>query len=176
MMITLMRRFFDICLLRAGPEDLPDSRFLLRTTLIGYVLSGLVIAAIKRGLWTAALLITIDTALLAGLLFMLLWAQGLSYRYNQALTAALGTGIILELISWPIMVWYGHNVAQQGVSNSLLFSSLLLWIWLFWNLLVLGHIIRNTLSTQLLIGIGLAMLYLFLSFNVSRILIAGQVG
>jgi len=175
-MSTLMRRFFDICLLRAGPEDLPNSRFLLQATLLGYMLSGLLIASTNQDLWTATLLVAIDTALLSGLLFMLLWANGLMRRYNQALTAVLGTGFIMELISWPILVWQGHNVVQPGVTNSLMFSSLLLWGWLFWNLLVLGHIVRNTVSTQLLIGIGLTVLYLFLSFNVSRILIAGQAG
>ncbi|MBI1194338.1 MAG: hypothetical protein GC138_00625 [Gammaproteobacteria bacterium] len=175
-MNALIRRIFDICLLRAGPQDLPDSSFLLRFALIGYILSGLLIASNNQDLGTAALLVAVDVALITCLLFMLLWARGLNHRYRQTLTAVLGTGIVLELVSWPILSWQSYNIAQPGVTNSLMFSSLLLWAWLFWNILVLGHILRNTLSTQLMIGIGLAMLYLFLSFNISRILIGGQAG
>lgn len=175
-MNALIRRIVDICLLRAGPQDLPDSAFLLQATLVGYLLSGMLIATSNQDLWTASLLVAVDVVLLACLLFMLLWARSLIHRYRQTLTAILGTGIILELISWPILGWQSHNISQPGVSNSLMFSSLLLWSWLFWNILVLGHILRNTLATQLMIGIGIAMLYLFLSFNISRILIGGQAG
>jgi hypothetical protein len=49
-------------------------------------------------------------------------------------------------------------------------ASLLLWIWLLWDLLVIGHILRHTLSTRLPIGVLLGVVYLFISYTVTRIL------
>jgi len=170
----LIRRFFDICLFRAAPQDLPGSTFLMSIMIVAYIFSGLLVISGVQPWPTAIKLVTIDTLLLAGLLYLLLWGMGLGNRFCQTYTAILGAGVILQLASWPILAWQGHNITQPEISNSLLISSLLLWTWLLWNVLVIGHILKHALSSKLPYGIFLAMFYLFLSFNISRILVPGS--
>jgi hypothetical protein len=166
----LLQRFFEICLLRAGPQDLPVSRFLLWVSLLAYAAVGMVMSLQNLDVARAILLVAIDTALLATLLFALLWSRALLERYLQTLTALLGTGAILQLAALPILSWQQEGLGDETVTTALMIASLLLWIWLLWNMLVVGHILRHTLSTRLPIGVLLGLAYLFISYSVTRIL------
>lgn len=166
----LLQRFFDICLLRAGPQDLPASRFLLWVSLLAYGAVGLVMSAQNLDVGRAILLVVLDTALLAALLFALLWSRALLERLPQTLTALLGTGAILQLVALPILSWQQAGLGDDTITTALMIASLLLWIWLLWDLLVIGHILRHTLSTRLPVGVLLALAYLFISYSVTRIL------
>jgi len=166
----LLQRYFDICLLRAGPQDLPSSGFLLWLSGLGYFAAGMVMSVQNLDVAHATLLVGQDIGLLAGLLFALLWSRDLLARYRQTLTALLGTGAILQIVVLPILSWQQAGLAEDTISSALMFASLLLWIWLLWDLMVIGHILRHTLSTRLPIGVLLALVYLFVSYSVTRIL------
>lgn len=169
-MDRLLRRFADICLLRAGPQDLPASRFLLGLSAGAYLLAGVLISLQNLNVLQAALLVLVDAALLALLLFLVLWIRDRLARLLQTLTAFFGAGALLELVAWPILAWQQHALSGETVTPALLAASLLLWVWLFWNLMVIGHILRHALSTLLPVGVALGLLYMFVSFSVSRIL------
>lgn len=171
----LLRRYVEICLLRAAPQDLPASLFLLGLSLAAYFIVGVGISLRNLDLPAAAALVVLDTALLAGLLFLLLWVRDLPNRYLQTITALLGTGVILELIAWPLLAWQQQAMVDNAATTGLVVSSLLLWVWLFWNLMVIGHILRHALSTLLPVGVGLGLLYMFISFSISRILFFPEV-
>jgi len=166
----LLQRVFDICLLRAGPQDLPASRFLLVLGVLAYAAVGMVMSTQNLDIGQAVLLVALDGALLAGLLFALLWARDLLERYQQTLTALFGTGAILQLAALPILSWQQAGLGDDTISPALMAASLLLWMWLLWDLIVIGHILRHTLSTRLPIGVLLALAYLFISYSVTRIL------
>ncbi|MCC6208723.1 MAG: hypothetical protein IT488_11295 [Gammaproteobacteria bacterium] len=166
----LLQRYFDICLLRAGPQDLPSSGLLLWLSGLGYFAAGMIMSAQNLDVARAILLMGLDIALLAGLLFALLWSRALLARYGQTLTALLGTGAILQLVALPIISWQQAGLAEETISTSLMIASLLLWIWLMWNLMVIGNILRHTLATRLPIGVLLALAYMFTSYSVTRIL------
>lgn len=172
----LLRRYLDICLLRAGPQDLPGSRFLLGLSLAAYFVVGVVLSLRNLDALAAASLVVVDTALLGGLLFALLWARDLLNRFIQTLAALLGTGVVLELVAWPVLAWQQQAMTADTVNTALMVSSLLLWVWLFWNLMVIGHILRHALSTLLPIGVALGLLYMFISFSVSRTLFFPEAG
>ncbi len=174
-MTRLIQRFLMICLLRAGPQDLPDSPFLLALSFIAYLFAGLFLAGLQQPLAISLLLIAIDCALISILLYLLLWTRQLIPRYRRSLTAILGAGALLEIIAIPVIRWQQSNIAVAEVNNALLVSSLLLWVWLFWNVIVVGHILSQTLSTRFIVAMGLAIVYLYLSFNISRIVL-GSVG
>ena len=173
----LLDRFLAICLLRAGPQDLPESRFLLGLATLAYAVAGLVLTLGQPSLFGTVLLTVTDLVLTAGLLYALLWSRSLTTRLTRSLTAVFGCGALLEMLAIPIVAWQGSSLDGVGVavSNALLFSSLLLWLWLFWNLVVLGHILAQTLGTRFIIGMGLALVYTYLSINISRILL-GAIG
>lgn len=166
----LLQRYLDICLLRAGPQDLPASTVLLWLSLLAYFAVGMVMSVQNLDVARATLLVSLDLALLAALLFALLWSRNAMSRYLQTLTALLGTGAILELVVLPILSWQQEGLGDETISPMLMIASLLLWIWLLWDLLVIGHILRHTLSTRLLIGVLLGVVYLFISYSVTQIL------
>jgi len=167
-MKLLLLRFIDICLLRAGPQDLPASTVLLTLTLIAYSTAGLLLSLVSTSLTNALLLVVADVLLLAGLAYLILWIRLLTARFLQTLTALTGTGAILEFSIWPVLYWQQLSVATNG--PGLLIASLLLWVWLFWNIAVVGHILRHTLSTTFFNGALLSLLYMFISISVVRTL------
>lgn len=166
----LLQRFFDICLLRAGPQDLPAARFLLWLSGLAYFAVGMAMSVQNLDVPRAILLVVLDVALLAALLFALLWSRALLERYRQTLTALLGTGAMLQAAVMPILSWQQAGLADETISPALMLASLLLWVWLLWDLMVIGHILRHTLATRLQIGVLLGLAYLFISYSVTRIL------
>ncbi len=172
-MSRLLGRFLAICLLRHGPQDLPESGFLLGLSAVAYACSGLLLSLGQQSLVEAGLLVVIDLALTTFLFAALLWARHLLHRLPQGLTAVFGCGALLEMLAVPITGWQRISLDDGAtVSNSLLFSSLLLWLWLFWNLVVLGHILAQTLGARFFVGMGLALVYVYLSLNIARIVLS----
>lgn len=164
-MPTLIKLFFDICLLRANPEDLPYSKVLQNLSILGYALVGLVISIMGQSFGNAALAAVVDTGLLVGLAYASLWIRSFLRRSTQTITALAGTGVIFSIVSFPIMVWL------QGITNDQPSTvSLLLLILITWNVAVIGHILKSALSIPFWAGIGIAIMYVYTSLRVMSIL------
>lgn len=163
-MIRLLLRFLDICLLRLSPQDLPASSFLLGLSLLMYAALAFGTALLSLPLLPAFMLALIDAGLIAGLLWILLWIRDMLNRLPQTLSALYGAGAAMQLIALPLVLWQSASVSApaQGL------GALLLWIWLLWHLLVVGHVLRHAVSTILPLGMLLALLYVFVSFSVTR--------
>lgn len=167
-MIRLLLAFLDICLLRKAPQDLPASTFLLGLSLLMYAAIALAMALQGLPPTPAVVLTLVDTGLLAGLLWALLWIRDMLSRYQQALTALYGAGAVMQLIAVPLVLWQPAAADAAPTTPGMVIASVLLWLWLLWNLLVIGHILRHTVSTILPVGIMLGLLYVFVSFSVTR--------
>lgn len=167
-MITLFKRFLDICLLRMAPQDLPASSFLLGLSLLMYAAVSLMMGLQSLAPAPAISLTVVDTGLLAGLLWVLLWIRDMLSRFQQALTALYGAGAVMQLIATPLVLWQPAVVEAEQMTPGMVLASVLLWLWLLWNLVVIGHILRHTVSTILPVGIMLGLLYVFVSFSVTR--------
>lgn len=158
-MTPLFRAFLDLCLLRAGPQQLPASPFLLGLALAAYALTGLPLLLLEFDLPAAAGQVALDVALLAATARLLLAARRRAERFTQTYTALTGSGTLLNLAALPILLGlYGAEAAGGGAG---LFS--LLWMGLFvWSLLVSGAIYHHALDLPLPAGIGVALGYLLL--------------
>lgn len=163
-MIRLLLRFLDICLLRLSPQDLPGSSFLLGLSLLMYAALAFGTALLSLAPFPAFMLAVVDVGLIAGLLWILLWIRDMLNRLPQTLSALYGAGAVMQLIALPLVLWQSASVSApaQGV------GALLLWVWLLWHLLVVGHVLRHAVSTILPLGTLLALLYVFISFSVTR--------
>ncbi len=170
-MKLIFRQFFNICLLRAGPQDLPSSAFLLALSLLLYITIGVLLTVISVPLAQAVVLVAADIALLGGLVYVLLWANNLLDRLIRVWTALLGSGAFFELIALPLLAWQQQimdNAQAEVISldeTGVIVSSLILWLVLFWNLIVVGHILRHALSTLFPIGVALSVAYMFISIT-----------
>ncbi|MFP4183703.1 MAG: hypothetical protein ACLFRW_03900 [Halorhodospira sp.] len=158
---ALLQTLLGICALREGPQDLPYSpRHLLGVIAASSALS---VIAVNNLPETGPALPQVAVATLFSLAFLyaLLILRGLQPRFVQSATALFGTDLIINLpvtaLSFPIAT-HGPESAQGAV-----LAMLLLW---FWQIAILGHILRHTLEMRLALGMLLAVGYTLLSVQV----------
>jgi len=137
----LFKLFFDICLLRAKPQDVPSSSALMLLTLFVVIASG-VPAIMDRmgGLGPAIMIGLFDAALILAILKICLTLMKLSSRLVQTATAMFGTGVIINLFTLPVMRLL--NVSPKE-SASLFLGALLyfaLLVWIDGHLITLPHV------------------------------------
>ena len=166
-MNKLLLMFFDICRLRVAPQDLPTSRSLLISSLAMYAALALILSWILMTPGKALIAAAFDTLLMALLSYVLLWARLMPQRWPQTCTALAGSGIILQIVAIPITLWQKQFSPEDSM---VLIPTLLSLALLFWNLVVVGHILRHALSTNLGMGAVLATVYTYISLSVMKVL------
>ena len=166
-MLALLDVFFQIVMRRRGPEDLPDSSFLLWLAMGAYALAQLPTAALIFG-WTSTALaaVALDCALLAGAFRVLLQLTGHAPRFHQTLTALAGTGALLALAQAPLV--YFAKLAGAGGSPAA-GPTLGLLALLLWSIVVQAHIASRALSAGYGTGLAVAIGYFLLSYQISGI-------
>ncbi|MDZ7661216.1 hypothetical protein [Thiohalophilus sp.] len=155
----LILRFWEICLLRKGPADIPYSPPLLVLLLVtGYFLDNLRINLLLPEI-TAFQLAGI---LLVHTLFMVLITAGLLFLFGygarivQTLTAFTGTGIILSVLILPFDYITSLNPEKFTM------VALIVMAVQIWSLVIAGHILSHALSVHRLTGVIIAIGYLIL--------------
>jgi hypothetical protein len=158
--IRLLQLFVDICLLRAKPQDLPVSSFLFGLTIV------VALAAAMPGLlFTMEGIPTALAAAAMNMALVLIFLRGGLYflhkdpRFLQTATALFGSGAVLDLLAIPV---YFIMAPEPGTDIVSPLGSLLFLLFLVWNLIVVGHILRHSLDIKLGAGIAVAIIYLVL--------------
>lgn len=167
-MLTILKSFLALCLLRMRPQDLPAVPVLAAFAVVIYTAASLLVALQHMSYSGAVGLVLLHTVLFAFLIWLLLWVRLMLNRFLQTFTALFGASAILELISVPLVIWQQYAISGSEMTTMGIVVSLLLWAWLFWSLLVIGHILRHAIDTILPIGVLLALLYMFITFSVTR--------
>lgn len=164
-MFALLEAFLRIALRRLGPEDLPDSRFLLGIVLAAYLLVQIPVGVLLYG-WASGVfqVIAADALLLGGFFWLLLWLTGRTNRYRQTLTALLGTGTLLTLIQWPLVWWWKLS---GGESQPAIAATAGLLAMVVWSLIVQAHIVARALSSPFGAGLMVAVAYFLLNYQIS---------
>jgi hypothetical protein len=161
-MSPLLTIWLDICLLRAGPQDLPASRVLLGLALIAYLLVSTLLALPGYSLATSLQIATTDLLLLLLFAGSVLYLTGNLARIYQTLSALAGAGTLLGLLALPLV----QSLYGARESGQVSLAVLLLWLLLMgWNLLVVAHIVRHALSVILPIAVGIAVLYTLIAMQ-----------
>jgi uncharacterized protein with PQ loop repeat len=155
-MPRLLTIWLDICLLRAGPQDLPVSQVLLVLTLTSYLLISMLLSLPGYPALTSLQIAVTDLGLLIVFAGSVLYLTGNMARINQTLSALAGAGTLLGLLALPLV----HSLYQAQDAEQVSMPVLMFWLLLMgWNLLVMAHIIRHALSVILPIAVGIAVLY-----------------
>ena len=142
-MKAVIRDVWRVSILQAGPQAFPRSWGLLAAVTLVYLLSDLLVALAQGYALPASLRQTVmDTGLQALLLAAFLSAKLLLPRLNQALSAWLGAGVLLNLASLPLAL--GYRLLPVKSADAWLAVPLLLW--LAWSIMVLTHILRQALD------------------------------
>lgn len=157
----LLNLFVDICLLRAGPQDLPGSGFLLLLTVLLSLLTGTLVIVGTFGTLGAALAAQmLDILLLLGLLRLLLQLTGKSARYQQTASALFGSGVLINLVTMPLQLLYSGDPSGPALGEM---GTLFYLIIIVWALVIVGHIIRHALEIRLAAGIMLSLGYFLIA-------------
>ena len=158
-MLAYVHALINIALRRSGPEDLPDSTFLLVLTLAIYVVTQVPLALIAYGSsGSLARTVTISLLLLFAGLWILLRLTGYRARYRRTLTALLGTSALLSALSIPFSLW---RQSMLGAETGVALPSTFLFAIMLWSIAIDGHILARALSRPYGIGLFIAVGYFF---------------
>lgn len=169
-MRSLIQFFFELCLLRRAPQDLPASDALLGVAFLANLLMGVMLAAtvgIAPGLSLAESLV--DAVCALALLYVALYLLDRLPRFQQSATALMGSGALLGFITAVVfgLLPPGEDGRASG-STVLLFAALVAW-----SILVTGHILRHTFELRLGQGVGIAVVYTFFIYSLLGGLFSG---
>lgn len=160
MFITLFREFLAICLLRRAPQDLPASAGLLAIALFASGLGSFVIAVSSLD-WPLALLSAgLEIVFMCTVIYGLLYLPGYASRWWQTLTAVAGTNAVLVVFALPLLAWLLNAQSREADPT---IPSLLFFVLIIWNIVILAHIFRHALSIVMPLGVLVALMYYALS-------------
>ena len=168
-MLTYIKTLINIALKKLGPEDLPDSKFLLAFTFVFYLVIDVPLTAIAFGPSMMLLqVIVLDMGFLIACLWILLRLSGLLSRFRQTLTALLGTSALLNILISPFSFW---REVSAGTSSESALPVIGIFAIVLWSLSIDGHILSRAISKSYSIGLGIAVVYFILNTFVLRSLI-----
>lgn len=162
-MNLLVKTYIDLCFLKAGPQVLPASGFLVGLTLVAYGLSGLMLIKLDMPWPTALGQVTLDILILLAFIQVALRYAKKDERFLQTSAAALGTGTILNLIALPLTYWI---LLVDEPTSVPFFSWILLMLLMLWSLAILGNILRHALATSQTVGVLTALGYIVVSYMI----------
>jgi type III secretory pathway component EscU len=164
--MALLSTVIAVILLKAGPQHLPASRQLLGTTILLYMLTGMLILLPELGAAPALGNMLLDTVILTSFCYFALLMLGFTSRVVQTLTTLAATGVVFHLLAWPLLAHINSMQAQEQVA---MIESLLMLSLLAWQILVNAHIFRYALEINMGRAVALSFGYLFLSIATSQV-------
>lgn len=172
-MQQFLKVFLEIVLWRRGPQDLPASNMLVWLTLTAYVaVSALQLVLLDESLATWFFFLVVDPLLLMATIWLVLKLYGKTARFEQTVSAVLGTGALLGVIVYlPLQLFLISRGAAptSGIAQ----VSALLVITVF--ALVTGRIIERATNSSLFTGVAVSLSY-FMVTNTMLGLVRGGGG
>jgi hypothetical protein len=164
--MTVTQKIVLLLFLKAAPQDLPYSSRLLVRIIFLYVGSGLVITSGVAEPALALGRVVLSLAVISVFSYVLLAALNMKARYLQTVTALLGTGIIFNLLAWPVLS-FGNIEQASAIAVQLL--SLAVIALISWEVLVTAHIFRNALDTKMTQAVLLSMALFLVTLTLSQL-------
>ncbi len=157
---TLFRTFFEMCLLKRKPQDLPHSQELLALFLIIYTLINILLLWTSAGLDHAIFSAVLETTLMILITYAILRLNKHPGRTVKTLIALAGTGCIVSVVAIPLFLAGMLEPVTGAIQSLILLFYLLL---LVWNVVIMGHILRHALDTSLGAGVIFAIIYILIT-------------
>ena len=156
-MLALIRIFWDICRLRAGPQTVPKGINLM----VGAIFAGIIVDSFASSILIPKLsgldilkTVAIYNILLLTAIFFLLKLVGYAERGVQTVTAIAASGLFISLILLPGLLMM--NSVEEQVKSFAIF----ILIDNVWRIAVNAHILRHSFSISLLMAMILSVSYL----------------
>jgi len=158
------RLYWQISLLQRGPQDVPAATLFFLLMFVALQLS----AGLLGGLFGRPLdylfLESLNALAMALLVWVFLYLRSHAARFNQTMAAIYGIGILFNLSKVGLRL-----VDRLELVPDFLISQVVLLL-LFWQLTVLGHILRLAMNIHIALGILLAIFFLFVELGLGSVL------
>lgn len=144
-MKPLFTLFWQLCVFRRGPQDVPYSPVLLAVLVLAELLLGAAIIGQLETAYMGHQMMGMVVALGAWLAMVwgLLRFKGLEARYVQAMTACLGTDLLLSAFTVPLQLYILSLPLDTGEGT---WARVALLLTLIWDILVKGRIYSAALG------------------------------
>ncbi|MDZ7685089.1 MAG: hypothetical protein U5O39_08880 [Gammaproteobacteria bacterium] len=151
----ILKYFWQLCLLRSGPERLPATTFVLGFSFALYFIVALATNLLGRsdiGLFKAIAFIMIGVGVEAAILGALLGFKSAGYRFMQSMSALLGANSLILLLTLPISI---ALLSVESQTLRLFLDTAFLGIFIWW-LTIAGFILHRAADISLALGIATA--------------------
>jgi len=161
-MYELILLFFDICLFRKGPQDVPVSKWLLQFLVSITIAVSFLLSQLTADTGKALLQATVEVTLIVAFSWAILLIAKRPARFLQTACALLATDAIISFFAIPAMATLAGQVAGLAF---LVIILLMVWHWL-----VSAYIFGKALQQSFSFGLGVAFLYILSSYQVMALL------
>ncbi|MES0326758.1 MAG: hypothetical protein ABUK13_01085 [Gammaproteobacteria bacterium] len=164
--MTIAQKIIIMLLLKTAPQDLPYSTGLMGRVIFFYFISGIVVVGgmVESSLAMGRMLLNIGIIFFFS--YVILSSLNLMTRFVQTMTALIGTGIVFNLLAWPVLIYSNMEPASEFAEPLLSVVVLML---ISWEILVTAHIFRNALNTKMTQAVILSMALFFVSLTLSQL-------
>jgi hypothetical protein len=151
-MKALFFTFFDICLLKRGPEVVPTHPLFMAMLVGAYVLINVIVTLAVNEQWTtlAALTYTVVTmSAIAAATWFILYLRNLDRRFPATIAALYGCEVLLTTVLYAILQIAGRDESAMAAAAIIVIG--------IWYIAVSGYILQRALGITLMLGILLAL-------------------
>lgn len=166
-MAALLIRYFKICLLAQGPQDIPYSIVVFRGSLLAYFVTGLLGLSTIFSFKQSLPIMLVELALMLTYAGLVLKAFKKMPRFVQMVSAMAGVNAIFQVIEWPLQFLIASARSAGQVAPDI---SMLLLIAVSWNLAVIAHIFRESFEIRLLSAFMLTVAFAIINITVHQLL------
>ncbi len=163
-MTAVLRLFWNICLLRDGPEFVPTLNWFLVSLVAAELASSVVLLGVLVPQYAFPLalnLALISLAVTASIAWFALYLRNHEARFPATLGAILGTGVLINTVT-ALVLGATSGVAHWGMG----------WVLTLWGVVVVGFILHRALDVKLWIGLSLSVV----TWMVGLVVAAGLLG
>lgn len=166
-----MNSFFSVLLgnllLKQGPQNFPYSIVLMRLCLVVYFITGLPGLVSNVSFEQAMLAMFLDVLVLLLFVYLCLYAFSQLPRFVQSIISLASIGVVFQILVLPVI--YNFN-SDPKVAQDMFGLSILLLVFVSWNLAVYAHIFKAAFGVRLPAAMVLTVCYILITMMARQII------
>jgi len=166
-MTTWLRFYFDLCLLKAAPQDAPSSKNAFYASIFLYIAIGTFITTFSHALLPAILVASLQAALFIFVTNLIMWIRKTPERFIQAITSLMGSGVFIAVLAIPIIMLGTSGPEGVEMSAPDAFLWMLSVVLIVWETVIIAHILKHAMEIPRMAALGVALIYMYLSFTIT---------
>lgn len=168
-MRPILMLFWNLCLLRTGPEHMPTQGFFVALVVATNLLVSATVALsapVEPSLLQAVSIPVVAAAVLATATWIVLRMKQVTNRFPATFTALMGADAILTALSWPLLLLASPSPdgPAGGLDWLLILAQLAL---VFWWVTIAGFVFARALSVNQAQGVAVAVFVILTSLMVT---------